>query len=72
MIALGSPDGFDLLDLHRQYPRALPMVDAVYGSGAFLPLVDGGHYSLNLSGAGALVARPDAATAQRISSPLGG
>jgi hypothetical protein len=72
VIALGSPDGFDLLDLHRQYPRALPMVDAVYGSGAFLPLVDGGHYSLNLSGAGALVARPDAATAQRISSPLGG
>ncbi|MBD8898730.1 hypothetical protein [Rhodanobacter sp. DHG33] len=72
VIALGSSDGFDLLDLHRQYPRALPMVDAVYGSGAFLPLVDGGHYTLSLSGAGALVARPDAATAQRISSPLGG
>lgn len=72
VVALGSADGFDLLDLHRQYPRALPMVDAVYGSGAFLPLVDGGHYSLSLSGAGALVARPDAATAQRISSPLGG
>lgn len=72
VVALGAHDGFDLLDLHRQYPRALPMVDAVYGSGAFLPLVDGGHYSLSLSGAGALVARPDAATAQRISSPLGG
>lgn len=72
VVALGSSDGFDLLDLHRQYPRALPMVDAVYGSGAFLPLVDGGHYSLSLSGAGALVARPDAATALRISSPLGG
>lgn len=72
VIALGSADGFDLLDLHRRYPRALPMVDAVYGSGAFLPLVDGGHYSLSLSRTGALVARPDAATERRISSPLGG
>ena len=72
VVALGSADGFDLLDLHRRYPRALPMVDAVYGSGAFLPLVDGGHYSLSLSRTGALVARPDAATEKRISSPLGG
>ncbi|MBN8923918.1 MAG: hypothetical protein BGP10_08595 [Rhodanobacter sp. 68-29] len=68
---LGSADGFDLLDLHRQYPRALPMVDAVYGSGTFLPLVDGGHYSVSLTRDGALVARPDAATQQRISAPLG-
>lgn len=72
VIGLGSADGFDLLDLRRQYPRALPMVDAVYGSGAFLPLVDGGHYSVSLSRTGALVARPDAATQQRIGSPLGG
>lgn len=72
VIGLGSADGFDLLDLRRQYPRALPMVDAVYGSGAFLPLVDGGHYSVSLSRTGALVARPDAATERRISSPLGG
>lgn len=72
VVALGSADGFDLLDLRRQYPRALPMVDAVYGSGAFLPLVDGGHYSLSLSRTGALVARPDAATERRIGSPLGG
>ena len=72
VVGLGSADGFDLLDLRRHYPRALPMVDAVYGSGAFLPLVDGGHYSVSLSRGGALVARPDAATQQRISSPLGG
>lgn len=71
VIGLGSADGFDLLDLHRQYPRALPMVDAIYGSGTFLPLVDGGHYSVSLSRDGALVARPDTATQQRISSPLG-
>ena len=72
VIALGSADGFDLLDLRHAYPRLLPMVDAVYGSGAFLPLVDGGHYTLSISDNGALVARPDAATAQRIGSPLGG
>ncbi len=72
VIGLGSTDGFDLLGLRRQYPRALPMVDALYGSGAYLPLVDGGHYSVSLSRTGALVARPDAATERRISSPLGG
>ncbi|WP_426661843.1 hypothetical protein [Rhodanobacter aciditrophus] len=72
VIGFGPADGFDLLDLRRRYPRALPMVDAVYGSGAFLPLVDGGHYSVSLSRTGALVARPDAATQRRISSPLGG
>ena len=72
VIALGATDGFDLLDLRHEYPRLLPMVDAVYGSGAFLPLVDGGHYTLSISGSGALVAKPDAATAQRIGSPLGG
>jgi len=71
VIDLRGNGDFDLLDLHRQYPAALPMVDAVYGSGAFLPLVDGGHYSVSLSRGGALLARPDDATAQRIASPLG-
>lgn len=69
---LGTAGAFDLLNLRRQYPRALPMVDAVYGSGVYLPLVDGGHYSVSLSRTGALVARPDEATARRIASPLGG
>lgn len=71
VIDLRGNAGFDLLDLHRQYPAALPMVDAVYGSGAFLPLVDGGHYSLSLARSGALLARPDDATARRIAAPLG-
>lgn len=63
--------GFDLLALKRQYPRWLPEVDTLYGSGAYLPLVDHGHYSVNLMRTGALVARPDAATAHRIGEPLG-
>ena len=63
---------FDLLDLKKQYPRWLPEVDTVYGSGAFLPLVDQGHYTVSLMRTGALVARPDEATERRIGQPLGG
>jgi hypothetical protein len=46
------------------------MVDTVYGSGAYLPLVDGGHYTVSLLRTGALVARPDEQTAERIAHPL--
>ena len=63
---------FDLLRLRQRYPQWLPMVDSVYGSGSFLPLVDQGHYTISLMRSGALVARPDEATAQRIGQPLGG
>jgi len=63
---------WDLLGLRRRYPAWLPMVDTVYGSGAFLPLVDQGHYSVSLMRTGALVARPDEATERRIGQPLGG
>jgi len=66
-----SAGRFDLLTLRKQYPQWLPMVDTVYGSGAYLPLVDEGHYQLSLMRTGALVARPDEATAQRIGQPLG-
>ncbi|MEO7066502.1 MAG: hypothetical protein ABI114_06310 [Rhodanobacter sp.] len=63
---------FDLLKLRKQYPQWLPEVDTVYGSGAFLPLVDQGHYSVSLMRTGALVARPDEATQAKIGQPLGG
>jgi hypothetical protein len=63
---------FDVLDLHRRYPQWLPAVDTLYGSGTFLPLVDQGHYTVSLMRTGALVARPDDATEQRIGQPLGG
>lgn len=72
VISLGEANTFDLLTLSKQYPRWLPEVDTVYGSGAFLPLVDQGHYSISLMRTGALVARPDDATAQRIGSRFGG
>ena len=47
-------------------------VDTVFGSGAFLPLVDEGHYSVSLMRTGALVARPDEATERRLGQPFGG
>jgi hypothetical protein len=61
---------FDLLDLHKQYPRWVPDVDVLFGSGAYLPLVDQGHYSVSLMRTGALVARPDEGTEQRIAQPF--
>lgn len=71
-IDFGEAGQFDLLNLHKQYPEWLPEIDTLYGSGAYLPLVDQGHYSVNLMRTGALVARPDDATEQRIGHPLGG
>jgi hypothetical protein len=45
----------------------VPWVDADYGSGAYLPLVDGGRFNVTLAAAGGLVARPaDAETAGKI------
>ena len=72
VVSFDHANGFDLLDLHKQYPDWLPEVDTLYGSGAFLPLVDQGHYTVSLMRTGALVARPDEATQQKIGQPFGG
>ena len=72
VISFDEAGAFDLLNLKRRYPQWLPEVDTVYGSGAYLPLVDQGHYRISLLRAGALVARPDEATQKRIGQPLGG
>jgi hypothetical protein len=63
--------GFDLLTLAKRYLQWLPEVDTVFGSGAFLPLVDQGHYEVSLMRSGALVARPDDDTRQRLEQSLG-
>lgn len=72
VISFNETGAFDLLNLKKQFPRWLPEVDTVYGSGAFMPLVDQGHYTLSLMRTGALVARPDDATEHRIGQPLDG
>jgi len=65
--ALSSPQPFDLWHLKRQFPRWLPWIDADFGSGAYLPLVENGHYDITLAAAGGLVARPaDEQTRARI------
>jgi hypothetical protein len=70
VIGFREAGGFDLLDLHKQYPQWLPAIDVMFGSGVFLPLVDQGHYTVSLMRTGALVARPDEATEQRIAQPF--
>lgn len=59
VIPLSRQDGWDLLDLRKRYPQWLPGVDTTYGSGAYLPLADGGQYTVSLMRTGALVARTD-------------
>ncbi len=66
VIGLGGGGSFDIVRLSRKHPGWLPEVDTVYGSGAYLPLVDGGRYTVSLMRTGALVARADPATRQKM------
>jgi hypothetical protein len=56
--ALNSEALFDVWTLKHRFPRWLPFVDADYGSGAYLPMVDGGRFELFLNTRGGLVAKP--------------
>lgn len=70
VVALTPATAFDLWQLKQRYPRWLPWVDADYGSAAYLPLVDGGRYTVTLAAAGGLVARPaDAQTQAKLAKP---
>ncbi|HEV7490021.1 MAG TPA: hypothetical protein VGO25_04395 [Rhodanobacteraceae bacterium] len=66
---LSGPTRLDLWQMKQRFPQWLPWVDADYGSGAYLPMVDGGRFKVTLAAAGGLVARPaDAATAGKLES----
>lgn len=54
---LAPRTGFDIW-AWLQHESQWQWVDAVYGSAAYLPMVDGGTYTVNL-GATGLIARPD-------------
>ncbi len=57
-VYLLSPDpGLDVWDLARRFSGWLPLVDAVYGNSAYLPLADAARYRVSVSSSG-LVARP--------------
>ena len=65
--SLASPSALDLWTLKQRFPQWLPWVDAEYGSAAYLPLLDDGHYIVTLAAAGGLVARPtDASSDERL------
>ncbi len=67
VIALSAPTSFDLWELRRRFPRWLRWLDADFGSAAYLPLVDAGHFRVTLAAGGGLIARPaDAATAEKL------
>ncbi|MCG6118458.1 MAG: hypothetical protein MEQ07_09745 [Aquimonas sp.] len=55
--ALAQPGALDLWTLRQQFPQWLPFVDADFGSGAYLPMLDGAHYRVSLSPRGGLVAQ---------------
>lgn len=67
VVALTPATAFDLWHLKQRCPRCLPWVDADYGSAAYLPMLDGGQFTVTLAAAGGLVARPaDAATIAKL------
>jgi hypothetical protein len=51
------PSQIDFWKLARKSSRFAPMVDTLYGSGAFMPLADGGQYEVWITQSG-LLARP--------------
>lgn len=66
--ALADPaTSIDPWVLLRGLPDRVDMIDADYGSAAWLPMVDGGRYTVTLAASGGLVARPaDASTAEAL------
>ena len=55
--ALSDEQGLDFWTLLRQHHQYLPMVDALYGSAAFVPMAEGAEYAVTVSTTG-LVVRP--------------
>ena len=64
VLDLSTDPGVDLWSLAHRSAGWLPGVDAVYGSGTYLPMVDGARYSVSLSSSGGLIARGENKAAQ--------
>jgi|SRR5690625_3357611 len=63
IVALAQDPGIDLYAVARAQAGWLPLVDAAYGSGTYLPMADGARYRISLSFTG-LLARPANAAAE--------
>ncbi|MGE0741322.1 MAG: hypothetical protein AB7O98_08270 [Hyphomonadaceae bacterium] len=59
--------GIDLWPVARQYSRYAPVVDTLYGSGAYMPMADGARYEVRITQNG-LIARPTNEVAAEASS----
>lgn len=55
--SLNNDAGLDIWSLAYQYKKWLPWIDAYYGNAVYLPMVDGGIYTVSINQSG-LVARP--------------
>ena len=64
--ALSSGPLPGLAELRQRYPRWLPFVDARWGSGAYLPMIDGARYEVSFNPRGGLVARPADSASERL------
>jgi len=62
---LGKPDEpLDLWSVARRYQSWLPLVDALYGSAAYVPMAPDAGYAVNVSASG-LIVRPENEAAKK-------
>lgn len=59
--------GIDLWPLARDFSQYAPLVDTLYGSGAYMPMADGARYEVRITQNG-LIARPTNESAAEASS----
>jgi hypothetical protein len=62
---LSQNPGLDIYELGKQFGGALQVVDASYGAGTYVPMVDGAEYQVSLTQGGGLVPRPTNDTAKQ-------
>lgn len=55
--SLGDESGLDIWAVARRYGHWVPWVDAIYGSGIYMPMADEARYTVSVSATG-LLARP--------------
>ena len=55
--SLGDESGLDIWGVARRYGHWIPWMDAIYGSGIYMPMADEARYTVSVSATG-LLARP--------------
>lgn len=64
VFTLARPAGLDLWDIAHRHERWIPLVDAIYGSAAYLPMANGARFEVSITQSG-LIARPANRAAER-------